>query len=64
MKHRVPVNTQRPFCQHFRQPHLKEMDKAIEEASKAGLGIVAMKTGAGVYWDSERQHPINMKAAL
>jgi predicted aldo/keto reductase-like oxidoreductase len=49
---------------NFRQPHLKEMDAAIEEASRAGLGIIAMKTQAGVYWDDEREHPINMKAAL
>jgi len=29
-----------------------------------GLGIVAMKTQAGVYWDKEKTTPINMKAAL
>ena len=49
---------------NFRQPHAAEVEKAIDEAAKAGLGIIAMKTQAGVYWDSERQHPINMKAAL
>ena len=49
---------------NFRQPHVAEMEKAMKEASDAGLGIVAMKTQAGVYWDRERQHPINMKAAL
>jgi predicted aldo/keto reductase-like oxidoreductase len=49
---------------NFRQPHVKEVKKAISEAAKAGLGIVAMKTQAGVYWDRERQRQINMKAAL
>ena len=49
---------------NFRQPHVTEVEKAIAEANEAGLGVIAMKTQAGVYWDSERQHPINMKAAL
>jgi hypothetical protein len=49
---------------NFRQPHVAEVEKAMEEANKAGLGVIAMKTQAGVYWDSERQRPINMKAAL
>jgi predicted aldo/keto reductase-like oxidoreductase len=49
---------------NFRQPHWQEVKKAIAAASAAGLGIVAMKTQAGVFWDKERQKPINMKAAL
>jgi predicted aldo/keto reductase-like oxidoreductase len=49
---------------NFRQPHVAEVEKAIDYAAKAGLGIVAMKTQAGVYWDKERKHPINPKAAL
>lgn len=49
---------------NFRQPHLAEVQAAIERAAKAGIGIVAMKTQAGVYWDKERKNPINMKAAL
>jgi predicted aldo/keto reductase-like oxidoreductase len=49
---------------NFLQPHLEEMHEALDYAVKAGLGIVAMKTQAGVYWDKEKQHPINMKAAL
>jgi predicted aldo/keto reductase-like oxidoreductase len=49
---------------NFRQPHVVEVEKAIAEAAKAGLGIIAMKTMAGAYWDSNRQHPINVKAAL
>lgn len=49
---------------NFRQPHVAEVTNAIAHAAKAGLGVVAMKTMAGAYWDKERQHPINMKAAL
>ncbi len=49
---------------NFRQPHVAEVEKAIAEAGKAGLGIIAMKTMAGAYWDSDRHHPINVKAAL
>jgi len=49
---------------NFRQPHVEEVEKAMAEAHAAGLGVVVMKTQAGVFWDAERQNPINMKAAL
>ncbi|MEJ2719815.1 MAG: aldo/keto reductase, partial [bacterium] len=49
---------------NFRQPHASEVASAMKDADAAGLGVVAMKTQAGVYWDRERQRPINMKAAL
>ena len=49
---------------NFRQPHKDEIQKAIARAAEAGLGIIAMKTMAGVYWDKERKRPINTKAAL
>ena len=49
---------------NFRQDHRDEVRKAVDEAAKAGLGIVAMKTQAGAYWDKEKQQPINMRAAL
>lgn len=49
---------------NFKQKHHIEVKKAIDYAAKAGLGIVAMKTQAGVYWDKEKLNPINMKAAL
>ncbi|HOT02479.1 MAG TPA: aldo/keto reductase, partial [Acidobacteriota bacterium] len=45
---------------NFRQPHLADMHAAMAEAAAAGIGLVAMKTQAGAYWDKERQHPINM----
>lgn len=49
---------------NFRQDHHLEVQKAIGEAAAAGLGIVAMKTQAGVFWDKEKTKPIDMKAAL
>jgi predicted aldo/keto reductase-like oxidoreductase len=49
---------------NFRQPHVEEVKKTIAQAAQAGLGIIAMKTQAGVYWDRERKSQINMKAAL
>lgn len=50
---------------NFRQDHYESVGKAIEKASNAGLGVVAMKTQAGVFWDKkEKENKINMKAAL
>jgi predicted aldo/keto reductase-like oxidoreductase len=49
---------------NFRQIHGDEVKKAIGEATKAGLGVIAMKPMAGAYWDKERTLPINAKAAL
>ncbi len=49
---------------NFRQKNLAELDAAIADAAKAGIGIVAMKTLAGGFWDDERQQPINTRAAL
>jgi hypothetical protein len=49
---------------NFRQSHRDQVQAAIREAAGAGLGIIAMKTQAGVYWDSTRRRKINMKAAL
>ncbi|MBI4720674.1 MAG: aldo/keto reductase [Chitinivibrionia bacterium] len=49
---------------NFRQSHRDEVKAAIAQAAGAGLGVVAMKTQAGVYWDRTRTRKINMKAAL
>jgi len=49
---------------NFRQDYRDELRRAVAEATAAGLGIVAMKTQAGAYWDKEKQQPINMRAAL
>jgi predicted aldo/keto reductase-like oxidoreductase len=49
---------------NFRQTHREDIREAIGKAADAGLGVVAMKTQAGVYWDRTRSRKINMKAAL
>ena len=49
---------------NFRQDYREEVRKAVGEAAAAGLGIVAMKTQAGVFWDKQKKKPIDMKAAL
>lgn len=50
---------------NFRKTNRKEIKAAIAYAAKRGMGIVAMKTQAGVYWDREDKNTmINMKAAL
>jgi predicted aldo/keto reductase-like oxidoreductase len=49
---------------NFRKSNLDEMNNAIAYAANKGLGIIAMKTMAGVYWDKERTKPINTKASL
>ena len=49
---------------NFRQTHREDVREAIGKAADAGLGVVAMKTQAGVYWDRTRLKMINMKAAL
>ena len=49
---------------NFKQQEHSAIADAITKAGKAGLGIIAMKTQAGIYWDKEKEHMINMKAAL
>ncbi|MGB4703801.1 MAG: aldo/keto reductase [Candidatus Saccharicenans sp.] len=49
---------------NFRKDNLKDLDAAIAEAAAVGVGIVAMKTMAGAFWDKQRTQPINTKAAL
>jgi len=49
---------------NFRGKNITEIDKALEYAVGKGLGIIAMKTMAGVYWDKEKTLPINTKASL
>jgi predicted aldo/keto reductase-like oxidoreductase len=49
---------------NFRQTHREDIREAIGKAADAGLGVVAMKTQAGVYWDRARLRRINMTAAL
>jgi predicted aldo/keto reductase-like oxidoreductase len=49
---------------NFKKNNLDEINSAIEYATSAGLGVIAMKTMAGAYWDKERTQPINAQAAL
>ncbi len=49
---------------NFKQDHREEVRKAIAEAARAGIGIIAMKTMAGGYLDRRRQQPVNTRAAL
>jgi predicted aldo/keto reductase-like oxidoreductase len=49
---------------NFQKDYREDLRRAVAEAAAAGLGIVAMKTQAGVYWDKEKQQKINMRAAL
>ena len=49
---------------NFRQTNREDIREALQKAADAGLGVVAMKTQAGVYWDRTRLRKINMKAAL
>ncbi|MBA7545143.1 hypothetical protein ES705_37506 [subsurface metagenome] len=49
---------------NFRRQNREELDEAIQYAAESGLGIIAMKTMAGVYRDKEKTKPINATAAL
>ena len=49
---------------NFRQRNIDQIKEKIALANEKGIGIVGMKTMAGSYWDKERKHPINCKAAL
>ncbi len=49
---------------NFRKTNKQQIQDAVKYAADKGIGIVAMKTQAGVYWDSRRKNKINMKAAL
>ena len=49
---------------NFRQSHREAVRGAIRAAAEAGLGVIAMKTQAGVYRDRARTSMINQTAAL
>ncbi len=49
---------------NFRRQNREELEDAIQYAAESGLGIIAMKTMAGAYWDREKTKPINGVAAL
>lgn len=49
---------------NFRLKDDAEMQKALQRANDAGLGIIAMKCMAGGFLDKEKKKPVNYKAAL
>ncbi len=49
---------------NFKKSNRTEIEDAINYAAGKGMGIIAMKTMAGAYWDKERTRPINTRAAL
>ncbi|NPA37318.1 MAG: oxidoreductase [Chlorobi bacterium] len=49
---------------NFKQNHIPEMNKALQEAADAGLGIVGMKNMAGGFLDKAKTKPVNAKAAF
>jgi len=49
---------------NFRIENMEAIEEAIHVAADADLGIIAMKTMAGAFWDKERTKPINARAAL
>ncbi len=49
---------------NFKYERLDALRKAIADAAAAGIGVVAMKTMAGAYYDKAKTKPINCKAAL
>lgn len=49
---------------NFQHQNPKRLREVTAAAAKAGIGVVAMKTMAGAFYDKERTKPINCKAAL
>ncbi|MBN1789367.1 MAG: aldo/keto reductase [Bacteroidales bacterium] len=49
---------------NFRLQKMQEVNEAVQYGASAGLGIIAMKTMAGGFWDQNRTQPISSKAAL
>ncbi len=49
---------------NFRMKDDSEMQKALQRANDAGLGILGMKNMAGGFLDKEKKKPVNCKAAL
>lgn len=49
---------------NFRLKDDPELQKALQRANDAGLGIIGMKGMAGGFLDKEKKKPVNCKAAL
>jgi len=49
---------------NFKNAHDVELQSAMDYVGAKGLGLIAMKTQAGAYWDKERTQPINSRATI
>jgi predicted aldo/keto reductase-like oxidoreductase len=49
---------------NFRMQELQAVSEAIDYGAAKGMGMIAMKTMAGKFWDRERTQPINSSSAL
>jgi predicted aldo/keto reductase-like oxidoreductase len=49
---------------NFKMQTPQPVEDAIAYGAKAGLGVIAMKSMAGGYWDKERTQPISSSPAL
>ncbi len=49
---------------NFLKDNRDQLEDAIRYAADKGLGIIAMKTMAGAWYDRERTKPVNTRAAL
>jgi predicted aldo/keto reductase-like oxidoreductase len=49
---------------NFRSQNLSAINESIDYATEKGVGIIAMKTMAGTFWDQEKKEAINPVAAL
>jgi len=49
---------------NFKSDNISELNSAIDYAVKAGVGVVAMKTLAGVYEDKSGNKPVDSNTAL
>jgi predicted aldo/keto reductase-like oxidoreductase len=49
---------------NFRMQKMEAMNEAVAYGARAGLGMIAMKTMAGGYWDAGRTRPIHSGGAL
>jgi uncharacterized protein len=49
---------------NYKIQNKEDMNSAVSYAVKAGVGVVAMKTIAGVFEGKDRNHPVNSDAAI
>ncbi|MDZ7739770.1 MAG: aldo/keto reductase [Bacteroidales bacterium] len=49
---------------NFNLDYLDKLEPAIKRAAESGIGVVAMKTMAGAFFDKEKTKPVNTTAAL